>query len=1048
MHCKVQKILTYMLFYFSITRDDGTSRSSTRARRSEAAVSLSQSNADAARMDQDDNDETNDDDGNDGNNDGDDDAGDDGDDRPEEGGVGEREGDASQENDDGQQSDMDLDLLAESESDSDGDGDGGDGNDTNSTLAVQSIQTGATAGSDALFSDDDSSESSHPVDDESDAAETDEQGEEELFERALDQLERRTTTAPASTTERANPAPQTMQWAVRTRTKPGRAGDSTGAATGGFIYMDPNLRRSAATGSSSVANAGGAEPVTMATTCTSLARAFGIVLRQISDLVTMLPDYYCLAPKLPRTLHLSHEDNIALQQLVENKMKPNWEWLMNILDSTEAQLRFGSALSTSTETAGMTLASMGVNRSTRTGADRGYVGRPTGSSDPGLSRRDFLTYALSLMRAHNSEHSDALPVLDVAALKHVAYVLDALVYCMRAGMDKHSISNSSSSSSSNNISNNSNVARMETVGSADMPSKEAASKKRKHFFRRTESTLCLGCPPCDPYTTPLTEALPLADQPHLLTPTARREELFGIARHQVNPENSLKVIPTKLGLSARSGEEQSALAAFTNADLTPQTVSYTTENEDANDGFPDDIVMQSVSDAPSPAVGTPVDSASEQSMDAPSGSTSRLPGERGAEDEPQDLSLKQDEPVAGPSQEGSSSSQDLFNMVNMDESNRQSSFTSPKKMMLLREAARENERMSEMEDDRLATLAGVASQLVDSKSDEAAPEILVVPNTGGERSEESADVSANVTVETTRPRTVFIGAGLGVPYDALLGRYRLTLDLFGRVFVDDVGLEPGSIISQLGGFPVKEAKFRREMEKLRNSRTVDLTLSKIERERSQLIVQAFKEFNNHYQTHSRRTSASHPPMVVNRVKVMFQNEPGEGSGVARSFYTALSEAILAGQPIPNLEAAQVSPQAPKTMQMSLIQRLRGNRGGRSSHSKRSSSSRESARLNYDARPFYMNGEEGSNDHLSNHQQQLGERLFPRVQSLRPSLASKITGMLLELSPANLLLLLATEESLRERVEEAVDIILTSGGGAMGAQSLPPTNPSDIEVPPG
>ena len=52
-----------------------------------------------------------------------------------------------------------------------------------------------------------------------------------------------------------------------------------------------------------------------------------------------------------------------------------------------------------------------------------------------------------------------------------------------------------------------------------------------------------------------------------------------------------------------------------------------------------------------------------------------------------------------------------------------------------------------------------------------------------------------------------------------------------------MGLEPGSIISELGGFPVKEAKFRREMEKLRNSRTVDLTLSKIERDRNQLIVQ-------------------------------------------------------------------------------------------------------------------------------------------------------------------------------------------------------------------
>ena len=37
------------------------------------------------------------------------------------------------------------------------------------------------------------------------------------------------------------------------------------------------------------------------------------------------------------------------------------------------------------------------------------------------------------MRAHNGEHSDALPVLDVSAMKHIAYVFDALIYYMRAG---------------------------------------------------------------------------------------------------------------------------------------------------------------------------------------------------------------------------------------------------------------------------------------------------------------------------------------------------------------------------------------------------------------------------------------------------------------------------------------------------------------------------------------------------------------------------------------------------------------------------------------
>jgi len=52
--------------------------------------------------------------------------------------------------------------------------------------------------------------------------------------------------------------------------------------------------------------------------------------------------------------------------------------------------------------------------------------------DAHSARREFLSYCLSLMRAHNSEHRDSLPVLDVSALRHVAYVFDALVYYMRS----------------------------------------------------------------------------------------------------------------------------------------------------------------------------------------------------------------------------------------------------------------------------------------------------------------------------------------------------------------------------------------------------------------------------------------------------------------------------------------------------------------------------------------------------------------------------------------------------------------------------------------
>ena len=63
-----------------------------------------------------------------------------------------------------------------------------------------------------------------------------------------------------------------------------------------------------------------------------------------------------------------------------------------------------------------------------------------------------------------------------------------------------------------------------------------------------------------------------------------------------------------------------------------------------------------------------------------------------------------------------------------------------------------------------------------------------------------------------------------VSHDILLGRWRLSLELFGRVFCDDVGAEPSSVIGELGGFPVKESKFKREMEKLRNSQQGDLSI--------------------------------------------------------------------------------------------------------------------------------------------------------------------------------------------------------------------------------
>lgn len=321
--------------------------------------------------------------------------------------------------------------------------------------------------------------------------------------------------------------------------------------------------------------------------------------------------------------------------------------------------------------------------------------------------------------------------------------------------------------------------------------------------------------------------------------------------------------------------------------------------------------------------------------------------------------------------------------------------------------------------------------------------------------DENQEVSANVTIETTNagaqsqlvqelpPRGVYFRSN--VNSDLLLGRWRLSLILFGRVFQEDVGMEPGSIISELGGFPVKEAKFRRHMEKLRNGQQRDLTLSKIDRARSCLIPQTFKELNTQFNNNNRRLQ---PPLAFNRVKVTFKDEPGEGSGVARSFYTLIAEALLSRENLPNLESAQVGSNK-YNVPFSTMIRQRSAPGGNQGSSVSIASSpsnpppRELAEpirrlttkrtlwrnrdnrkvpLNYDSRPFRPQSEGGNNEHLSGHQQQLGERLYNKVYQIHPSQASKITGMLLDLPPTQWIMLLSSDETLRQKANEAMALI--------------------------
>ena len=146
------------------------------------------------------------------------------------------------------------------------------------------------------------------------------------------------------------------------------------------MFIDPSTLRRSATAANVVAAAQQAaaashEPQTMATTASCLARAFSIVIRQIADLLTMLQDYSALTPVLNRTLEITHQEainlqvgvnficwldlhatvalslnlNYFLQLYLEYHLKPTWDWLLTVMDSTEAQLRFGAALTQSSD---------------------------------------------------------------------------------------------------------------------------------------------------------------------------------------------------------------------------------------------------------------------------------------------------------------------------------------------------------------------------------------------------------------------------------------------------------------------------------------------------------------------------------------------------------------------------------------------------------------------------------------------------------------------------------------------------------------------------
>merc|ERR1719401_435752 len=55
-------------------------------------------------------------------------------------------------------------------------------------------------------------------------------------------------------------------------------------------------------------------------------------------------------------------------------------------------------------------------------------------------------------------------------------------------------------------------------------------------------------------------------------------------------------------------------------------------------------------------------------------------------------------------------------------------------------------------------------------------------------------------------------------------------------------------------------------------------------------------------------------------------------------------------------------------------------------------------------------------------QMIGEKLYPAIAKFQPEVAGKVTGMMLEMDNSELLMLLESEQQLKSKVEEALQVL--------------------------
>jgi hypothetical protein len=97
------------------------------------------------------------------------------------------------------------------------------------------------------------------------------------------------------------------------------------------------------------------------------------------------------------------------------------------------------------------------------------------------------------------------------------------------------------------------------------------------------------------------------------------------------------------------------------------------------------------------------------------------------------------------------------------------------------------------------------------------------------------DLSAGLISSDQKRKQTSHSLLLNGSYEYLLARWRFSIELFVKLFLEDVGNEPGSIINESSGFSAREQRFRHDMERLKNAHQKDIRFEAVRKKKFPII---------------------------------------------------------------------------------------------------------------------------------------------------------------------------------------------------------------------